>query len=107
MSDNYKPTRTHWNKWTKINNFSPLVVDSAEYLIGGVLQRPFAPTGPGIGKLRKVEAFLHFMCLLKGEDGQVRSPDDIHKVPPLLCLRTLSAMLPRDPVCGVICDLSC
>ena len=94
MSDNYKPTRAHWNKWTKINNFSPFVVDSAEYLIGGVLQRPFAPTGPGIGKLRKVEAFLHFMCLLKGEDGQVRSPDDIHKVPSLLDLRTVSAQMP-------------
>eukprot|EP00891_Asterochloris_glomerata_P005186 jgi/Astpho2/5186/fgenesh1_pg.00074_%23_18_t len=79
VSDNYKPTRNHWKKWTEINNFTPLVVDSAEYFIKGVLERPFAPTGPGVGKLRKAEAFLHFMCLLKGEDGQVRSPDDIHK----------------------------
>ena len=90
VSDNYKPTRNHWKKWTEINNYNPLVVDSAEYSINGLLQRPFAPTGPGVGKLRKAEAFLHFMCLLNGSDGQVRSPDDVGKVPSLPCPRTLS-----------------
>ena len=81
VSDNHRSIKNLYLEWTRNSKFSHLVVgDCASYLINGEWGTWSAPTGPGIGKLRKAEAFLHYMCSRRRKDGDLLNPTHMDKV---------------------------
>ena len=81
VSGNYRTISNLYLEWIRKNKFSHLVVgDNASYLIDGKWGTWFKQTGPGVGKLRKAEAFLHYVCNRRRKDGGLLNPSYLGKV---------------------------